>query len=110
MSDFHNAIAQQIATLANITTEQALQCIEEPKNLAKADLAVVIAKINKFCKLSGNPAQIANEWKGKVRNVKHNFHGERNLLKEKNEQKFNPKEREGKKCEENFWKGSSLSW
>eukprot|EP00026_Physarum_polycephalum_P005259 Phypoly_transcript_05290.p1 GENE.Phypoly_transcript_05290~~Phypoly_transcript_05290.p1 ORF type:complete len:602 (+),score=148.51 Phypoly_transcript_05290:124-1929(+) len=66
MSDFHNAIAQQIATLANITTEQALQCIEEPKNLAKADLAVVIAKINKFCKLSGNPAQIANEWKGKI--------------------------------------------
>lgn len=63
---FYQAIAQQIALLANISEAQAIQCVEEPKNLAKADLAVVVAKINKFTKLYGNPAKIAEEWKSKV--------------------------------------------
>lgn len=66
MTEFQKAIAQQVAVLSGLTEEQVIQCVEEPKNLAKADLAIPVAKLNKFKKLPGNPAQIAAEWKDKV--------------------------------------------
>ena len=49
-----------------MTSSQALECIEEPKNF-KADLAVVVAKINRFSKVPGNPSHVAAEWKQKVK-------------------------------------------
>jgi arginyl-tRNA synthetase len=66
MTEFQKAIAQQVAVLSGLTEEQVIQCVEEPKNLAKADLAIPVAKLNKFKKLAGNPAQIAAEWKDKI--------------------------------------------
>lgn len=66
MTEFQKAIAQQVAALSGLTEEQVLQCVEEPKNLAKADLAVPVAKLNRFKKLSGPPAQMANEWKALI--------------------------------------------
>ncbi len=66
ITEFHKAIAEQIALLAGMPEDQAILCIEEPRNLAKADLALVVAKLNKFKKLPGNPAQVAADWKSKV--------------------------------------------
>lgn len=68
MTEFHQAIAQQVSALCNIPADKVVECVEEPKNLAKADLALVVAKLNKFSKLNGNPAQIASEWASKVQN------------------------------------------
>lgn len=66
MTDFQKAIAEQVSALAGLTLEQVIGCVEEPKNLGKADLAIPVAKLNKFKKLPGNPAAIAAEWKDKV--------------------------------------------
>jgi arginyl-tRNA synthetase len=66
MSEFEQAIAQQVAPLAGLTEEQIMQCIETPKNKENADLAIPVAKLNKFKKLPGNPAQIAAQWKDQI--------------------------------------------
>eukprot|EP01111_Echinosteliopsis_oligospora_P011205 TRINITY_DN3637_c0_g1_i1.p1 TRINITY_DN3637_c0_g1~~TRINITY_DN3637_c0_g1_i1.p1 ORF type:complete len:630 (-),score=181.49 TRINITY_DN3637_c0_g1_i1:120-1859(-) len=66
MTDFGYHIAVQVAPLANLTEEQIQQCIEIPKNTTHADFAIPVAKLNKFKKLSGNPAQIASDWKSKI--------------------------------------------
>lgn len=67
MSDAHKkAIAEQIAPLAGLEVDQIAQCVEEPRNKDNADLAVPIAKLNKFKKLPGNPAALASDWAPKV--------------------------------------------
>jgi arginyl-tRNA synthetase len=60
--EFKQAIAEQIAAFASLTVEQIAESIEESKKQTLGDLAVPVAKLNRFKKLNGNPAELAKKW------------------------------------------------
>jgi arginyl-tRNA synthetase len=59
---FKMAIAEQVAALAGIQPDQAVTAVEIPKIEGVADFALCVAKLNRFTKLKGKPADIATEW------------------------------------------------
>lgn len=63
---FKWAIAEQAAQLAGIKPEEALTAVEIPKIEGVADFALCVAKLNRYTKLKGKPADIAVDWANKV--------------------------------------------
>eukprot|EP01113_Clastostelium_recurvatum_P028048 TRINITY_DN3397_c0_g1_i2.p1 TRINITY_DN3397_c0_g1~~TRINITY_DN3397_c0_g1_i2.p1 ORF type:complete len:589 (-),score=192.13 TRINITY_DN3397_c0_g1_i2:39-1805(-) len=60
---FERAIGDIMSSIiAGVSAEQLSECIEVPKNRDNGDLALPVAKLNRFSKLAGRPDELAQKW------------------------------------------------
>jgi hypothetical protein len=73
MTEFKEAIAEQMAILVELPKEEIVGMIECPRDMKKGDFAIPVPKFNKLKKFPGNPNEWAAKWAAEVSSSRSSF-------------------------------------